>query len=992
MQPIHDAERHFGSSSSFRRHSSISGPIADLESIRSAVTEQGPSGIWDRLVGLVKGIKQGSSPEQNGYELAPKAAEQTPSAKYASYTAEDVVSKLGSSATHGLTASIISSLREDYGYNEFSVSAPEPPLLKFAKSFYESPLILLLCGSALVSAIMGNVDDAVSISIAVVIVLTVGFVQERRSEQSLESLNKLVPHHCHIIRDGKQLHLLANEAVPGDLVTFSTGDRIPADLRILSAADLEVDESSLTGETTTRTKDPAPCAEGTEMAERASIAYMGTLVRNGRGTGIVIATGTQTEFGIIFSMMQDVEERRTPLQHSMDELAKKLSIISFGIIGVICLVGVFQHRPWLDMFTIGVSLAVAAIPEGLPIVTTVTLALGVLRMAKRKAIVKKLHSVEALGSVSVICSDKTGTLTRNEQTVTELYTVDELVFVDPAAPAPPAHVSPALRKTLEVGALCNDASIARDEDGNYVGQATDVALLNVLSVFGLPDPRQTFKRVFERPFSSETKSMAISGTHTTSNANVSHLNGPGRELYHIKGSMDVLLPRCKFYHVADGSTPLLDQNMRSGIASKAQAASTRGLRVLAMAYGNADAIVPSRPSSPMPNNTTDYVDKDKSAHLVFAGFVAMYDPPRKGVADAVAHLQRGGVQVIMITGDGEETALSIAKSLGLRGASNPNGCLTGSALDRMTTVQLSERLGNVSVFARVSPKHKMSIVEAFQARGAVVAMTGDGVNDAPALKMADIGISMGKSGTDVAKEAADVILVDDNFSTILPAVEEGKSIFHNIQNFLSFQLSTAAAALTLITLSTMFGLSNPLNAMQILFINILMDGPPSQSLGVDPVDHAVMRKPPRKKDEPIIDRRIRFRVLFSATIIVVGTLFIYYFALSDDQMSRRDQTMTFTCFVFLDLVSAIQNRGLGCGLTQNRMLMVTVAISFLSQLALVYVPFMQAIFQTEALPMDDLLLLLALAASSFILHESRRRYERTLNQHETYASAVEELA
>jgi P-type Ca2+ transporter type 2C len=312
--------------------------------------------------------------------------------------------------------------------------------------------------------------------------------------------------------------------------------------------------------------------------------------------------------------------------------------------------------------------------------------------------------------------------------------------------------------------------------------------------------RQTFKRVFERPFNSETKSMAVSGTHVTSNANVSHLHGSGRELYHIKGSIDALLPRCKFYHVAEGSTPVLDQKVRSGIASKAQAASTRGLRVLAMAYGNADAIGPSRPPSPMPNNTTDYVDKDKSAHLVFAGFVAMYDPPRKGVADAVAHLQRGGVQVIMITGDGDETALSIAKSLGLRGATNPNACLTGSALDRMTAVQLSERVGNVSVFARVSPKHKMAIVEAFQARGAVVAMTGDGgklffflhslstsvlvahgccdecvaVNDAPALKMADIGVSMGKTGTDVAKEAADVILVDDNFSTILPAVEEGE--------------------------------------------------------------------------------------------------------------------------------------------------------------------------------------------------------------------------
>ncbi|KAI0302439.1 calcium-transporting ATPase [Multifurca ochricompacta] len=993
MQPTPGAQAHFAYSTTLRRHS--------IGNYTFCGNRTGSFSIWNRFLRMVGVEKDDAHLEALGY-IPPSKVEQTPSAKYSTYDADDVVSNFRSSTTHGLTAAIIPSLRQVHGYNEFSVSKPEPLLLKFAKTFYESPLILLLCGSAVVSAIMGNVDDAVSITIAITIVLTVGFVQERRSEKSLEALNKLVPHHCHIIRDGEQTHLLANEVVPGDLVTFTTGDRIPADVRLLAAVDLEIDESSLTGETTTRRKGVAPCASDAEMAERTCIAYMGTLVRNGRGSGIVIATGSQTEFGVIFSMMQEVEERRTPLQRSMDELAKNLSIISFGIIGIICLIGVFQRRPWLDMFTIGVSLAVAAIPEGLPIVTTVTLALGVLRMAKRKAIVKKLHSVEALGSVSVICSDKTGTLTRNEQTVTELYTVDEHVRIDPAAPAPPARVSAALRKTLEVGALCNNASAGRNEDGVHVGQATDVALLNALSTFGFPDPRQTFTRVFERPFSSELKSMAVSGTHATatfSNLGTSQLNGTGREMYYIKGSIDALLPRCKFYHVSEDSTPALDGNMRSVIAGKAQAAATRGLRVLAMAYGYGSvestgpvSSAPSRTSSPVSGSSSGHADKEK-IHLVFAGFVGMFDPPRKGVSDAVSLLQSGGVQVVMITGDAEETALSIARALGLRSATNPNSCLTGAALDRMSAAQLRERVGNVSVFARTSPKHKMAIVEAFQARGAVVAMTGDGVNDAPALKMADIGVSMGKSGTDVAKEAADVILVDDNFSTILPAVEEGKSIFHNIQNFLSFQLSTAAAALTLITLSTMFGLSNPLNAMQILFINILMDGPPSQSLGVDPVDRDVMRKPPRKKDEPIINRRIRWRVIFSASIIVIGTLFVFYFALSDDHnMSRRDQTMTFSSFVFLDLVSAIQNRGLGCGLTQNRMLLITVAISFLSQLGLVYVPFMQKIFQTEALPLDDLLFLFALSASSFALHEGRRRYERMLNQSETYATAMEELA
>ncbi|PCH35653.1 calcium-transporting P [Wolfiporia cocos MD-104 SS10] len=946
-----------------------------------------------------------------------KELHSTPSAVFAHYTVEDTLAHFGVSPDQGLPVASISGLLAAHGYNEFSVEAPESMLVKFAKTVYENPLIILLCGSATVSAVMGNVEDAVSIVVAVLIVLAVGFIQEQRSEQSLQALNKLVPHHCHLIRDGQPLHVLANELVPGDMVTFTTGDRVPADIRLVTAVDLEIDESSLTGETHARRKDVAPCKAELDtvpespfvnghmavdtthapaaLADRTCIAYMGTLVRNGRGSGVVVATGTQTEFGVIFSMMQDIEEKRTPLQMSMDELAKKLSVLSFAVIGVICVIGLLQKRPWLDMFTIGVSLAVAAIPEGLPIVTTVTLALGVLRMSNRKAIVKKLHSVESLGSVSVICSDKTGTLTKNEQTVMEIYAVDELVYSDTSGPIPPPHhISSAVRKTLTVGALCNNAILK--EDGAYVGQSTDVALLSVMSVFGMADPRQDFTRRSELSFSSERKYMSVSGTHgpTVSAVNGSALKETNRDVYYIKGSIDAILDRCRFYYVSEDSTPALDANTRNVILAQAQAIASRGLRVIAVAYGfgtvemyDASASTPpTRVSTPAPGNPL-------KPNLIFVGFQAMLDPPRKGVADAIGLLQNGGIHVVMITGDAEETALSIARALGLRvGARDNSGCLTGQAIDRMSKTQLMERVGGVSVFARATPKHKMAIVEAFQARGAVVAMTGDGVNDAPALKMADIGVSMGKSGTDVAKEAADVILVDDNFSTILPAIEEGKSIFHNIQNFLSFQLSTAVAAIALITTSTFFGLDNPLNAMQILFINILMDGPPSQSLGVDPVDPQVMRRPPRKKNDPIISKQLVYRVLFSATIIVVGTMYIYLFAISDDDMSRREQTMTFTCFVLLDLVSAVQNRGLSCGLFQNRMLVVTISMSFLTQLTLVYVPFMQSIFQTEALSGTDISRLLFIAGLSFGLHEGRRRYERSLNAANTYAAATEEMA
>ncbi|KAL0569574.1 High affinity Ca2+/Mn2+ P-type ATPase-like protein [Marasmius crinis-equi] len=999
LTPTADAGSHFAYSTTLRRH--------HVEDSAEVLLAHEAQGLWDKVLGWFNGT--GEQKSQDVEERIPlqhrKREQDTPSAKFAHTSIEDTIAYYRTDPTQGLHQSSITPLLQTHGYNEFSVATPEPVLIKFIKTIYENPLILLLCGSATVSAVMGNIDDAVSITVAVLIVLTVGFVQERRSEKSLEALNKLVPHHCHVIRSGQTHHILANELVPGDLVSFSTGDRIPADIRIISAADLEIDESSLTGETEARRKgvDAQPWANGglpngmgsgepAALADRACIAYMGTLVRNGRASGIVIATGSSTEFGAIFELMSSVEEKRTPLQLSMDELAKKLSILSFGVIGIICLIGVWQQRSWLDMFTIGVSLAVAAIPEGLPIVTTVTLALGVLRMSKRKAIVKKLHSVESLGSVSVICSDKTGTLTKNEQTVTEGYTVDEFVKLDPSSDRflsqtsdQDLQISSALRKTIEIGAICNNAVIIRNDDGRtVVGQGTDVALINVVdavkmgSVQGQTDLRDGFNRTGEKPFSSEHKWMAVSGTYP---------GAPQTELYYTKGSIEAVLERCKFYYVNDGSTPGLDANIKSAILGRAKGVAARGLRVIGMAYGygNANANIPSNYNTPTHSNGpsrahTPVPDKD---NLVFTGFLAMYDPPRKGVPDSIGLLQSGGVQVVMITGDAEPTALSIARQLGLRVGTGHGHehdrayCLTGKEIDSMSRAQLRERVGSVTVFARTTPRHKMAIVEAFQSRGEVVAMTGDGVNDAPALKVADIGVSMGKSGTDVAKEAADVILVDDNFSTILFAVEEGKSIFYNIQNFLSFQLSTAAAALTLITLSTMLGLSNPLNAMQILFINILMDGPPSQSLGVDPVDPSIMRKPPRRKDAPIITQRVLYRVLFSASMIVLGTLFIYVFALSDDRMSKREQTMTFTCFVFLDLVSAIQNRGINCGLTENRMLVTTVSISAITQLCLIYVPLMQSVFQTAALSFNDLSVLLLLAGASFTLHEMRRRWERT---------------
>ncbi|GAA5998595.1 hypothetical protein JCM5350_005059 [Sporobolomyces pararoseus] len=770
-----------------------------------------------------------------------------------------------------------------------------------------------------------------------------------------------------MIRNGQKTTQLANVLVPGDLVTFHTGDRIPADLRLTQAHGLEIDESSLTGETKPVKKQTEAISPsggigigGLPISERNNIAFMGTLVRNGRGEGIVVGTGKQSEFGVVFSMMQDVEEKKTPLQISMDELAKRLSAISFGVIGMICLIGVFQHRSWLDMFTIGVSLAVAAIPEGLPIVVTVTLALGVLRMSKRNAIVKKLPSVETLGSVSVICSDKTGTLTTNVMTVTKAYTVDRGVFEIDHAP-PMLSPEDSRSQMFLIGNLCNHAHADR---GKYHGQATEVALMNAVIAVGLNDQRKFFTRKSEVAFSSETKSQSVTGTFTHASSNP--------ETTYLSGALEPVLSRCRSYLRSDGSTAALDSSVLKNVQAKAIELASSGLRVVAMASG--------------PNPEA----------LTFAGFQGMMDPPRPGVESAISRLAAGGIQVVMITGDSEQTAVAIAKQLGIRttsaggGGGARTGVLTGKEIDTMSQRQLTDRIGGVTVFARTTPRHKMAIIEAYQSRGAVVAMTGDGVNDAPALRMADIGVSMGRGGTDVAKEAADVILVDDNFATLLPAVEEGKGIFVNIQNFLCFQLSTAVAALSLITLSTAFGLPNPLNPMQILFINVIMDGPPSQSLGVDPVDRDAMKRPPRPKNAPIITQKLMFRVGFSASMIILGVLFVLARELGDGSDLARDQTMTFTSFVFLDLASALQNRGLNVPLLQgniNKMLLLAVSVSFLVQLSLIYIPFLQSVFQTQALSMRDLTVLLVLGGCSMSIHEWRRRWERRTAQEEAWSSA-----
>ncbi|XRM37787.1 High affinity Ca2+/Mn2+ P-type ATPase-like protein, variant 2 [Aspergillus tubingensis] len=1002
----------------------------------------------------------------------------TSTSTYSLLDPQETAERLQTSLVHGLNPAEAEVRLAQEGPNELPHEEPEPIWLRFLKQFKET-LILLLLASAAISFFMGNYDDAVSITLAVTIVVTVGFVQEYRSEKSLEALSRLVPHHAHLIRDvplngppvagtippapGAEMELQelrskspsistavkasttvpATELVPGDLVLFTVGDRIPADIRITAATDLSIDESNLTGENEPVVKypdairspkhlpshspnivspprspfydAPASGAVGADIRlnEQHNIAFMGTLVRSGYGQGIVIGTGAKTEFGSISASLQEIESPRTPLQLSMDRLGQELSYISFGVIGLIVLIGLIQGRKLLEMFTIGVSLAVAAIPEGLPIIVTVTLALGVLRMAKRGAIMRRLPSVETLGSVNVVCSDKTGTLTLNHMTVTKMWHFDcpepFEVHNDISSLTP----GPAARTVLRIGNIANNARLSRvhanspasassaavlsstDDRASgsvrsrWVGQPTDVAILDLLDTFGEDDVRERISaRVAETPFSSERKWMGVIIGNGTSGDNVAY----------IKGALEQVLTRCDTYLTKDGREVILDEPRRQSIRHAAEHMAAEGLRVLAFASGavrdtSRGRAFGSRSGTPV-SKSSQSDDDDRYNGLVFAGLVGMNDPPRKDVHKSIRRLMAGGVRVIMITGDAETTAVAIAKKLGMPVSDAPGSrpVMNGHEIDRMSTQELAQAISSTSVFARTSPDHKMKIVRALQSRGDVVAMTGDGVNDAPALKKADIGISMGKLGTDVAKEAADMILTDDDFSTILRAIEQGKGIFYNIQNFITFQLSTSVAALSLVLLSTTLGFKNPLNAMQILWINILMDGPPAQSLGVEPVDPSIMNRPPRPRNARVLTRPLVQRVLTSAMMIMLGTLAIYIHEMGDADdtanpgvhsrvVTAHDTTMTFTCFVLFDMFNALTCRSEGksvlrgeISLFGNKMFNYAVLGSLAGQACVIYLPFLQRIFQTEPLGFGHLFRLVCISSTVFWVDEARKYY------------------
>ncbi|XP_076274414.1 secretory pathway calcium atpase isoform X2 [Rhynchophorus ferrugineus] len=870
-----------------------------------------------------------------------------------------VAERLEVDVSKGISWQEATQRRQICGYNEFTVSVEDPPWKKYLEQF-RNPLILLLLASAVVSGAMQQLDDAISITVAIIIVVTVAFVQEYRSEKSLQELTKLVPPSCRCLREGTPDTFLARELVPGDVVILDVGDRVPADLRLFEAVDLLIDESSFTGETEACRKNvDSVLRPNGAHSSNTNIAFMGTLVRAGNGKGIVVSTGTNSEFGSVFKMMLEEKAPKTPLQKSMDSLGAQLSFYSFGIIAVIMLIGWWQGKVLLEMFQIGVSLAVAAIPEGLPIVVTVTLALGVMRMAKRKAIVKKLPTVETLGCVNVICSDKTGTITRNEMTATVLVTSDGYIAELTGAGYNdhgqvllhkcdyPDKARDSVASLLEVGAVANNAVINNEV---LMGQPTEGALLAAAMKHGMYNVSDRYVRLQEYPFSSEQKMMAVQC--------VSKYDSDKQEIFFAKGALEKILPKCTEYSV-NGTVQTMTDNKKSEFQAECHEIAKKGLRVIALAKGNT------------------------LNELVYMGIVGICDPPRPMVREAINLLTESGVQVKMVTGDAMDTAVAIAQSIGLQ--TLPANVLSGEQLDSFSETELDAAVPAATVFYRVSPKNKLSIVKSLQRSGYIVGMTGDGVNDGVALKKADIGIAMGKNGTDVCKEAADMILVDDDFYTIIAAIEEGKSIFHNIRNFVGFQLSTSIAALALVALATIMDIPNPLNAMQILWINIIMDGPPAQSLGVEPVTDDVVKQKSRDTKEPMITKKLIVNVLLSAIFIVAGTLWVFNKEMTENGVTARDTTMTFTCFVFFDMWNALSYRSqtksvFQIGLFSNTFFLVAVGLSVLGQLLVVYVPPLQGIFQTEALTAWDIAFLTGLTSTVWIFSEIKKLIEQFLEQ------------
>jgi Ca2+-transporting ATPase len=899
------------------------------------------------------------------------------------HSTQETAELLKTHLRQGLTAGEAQERLAQYGPNELQ-ERPRPTFWHMLIAQFKEFLVLILIVSAIVSFFLGEYVEAVAIMTIVVLNAVLGVVQESKAEEALAALQKMAAPEAGAVRDGHVLTLPARELVPGDLVILETGNYVPADVRLLEAINLRIEEASLTGESVPVEKNATGVLPPqAPLGDRHNMAYMGTLVSYGRGRGLVIATGMHTQFGLIAEMIQSVEEEQSPLQAKLEQLGKWLGVGCLAVCAIVFGVGMWEGRPALEMFLTAVSLAIAAVPEGLPAVVTICLALGMQQMIRRHALIRKLPAVETLGSATAICSDKTGTLTQNEMTAVQAYADSTLLDITGEGYRPEGELReedgqraelrwyPAMRPLLQGGLLCSDAHLERTESDNggepiwrIVGDPTEGALVVGAAKADLWRERveQELPRVAEIPFDSERKRMTtihrvLLGDTESKEIAVLDLQTP--YVAYVKGAPDVVIDLCS--HITeDGRVWPLDGARRERILEINEALASNARRVLGIAYRPLDELPP--------NPTSEEVEQE----LIFVGLVGMIDPARPEAKEAIGVARRAGIRTIMITGDYPNTAAAIAREIGL--IRHGDAVLSGADIDQLSDEEFAAEVERTQVYARVSPQHKVRIVEALRRQGHVVAMTGDGVNDAPALKRADIGVAMGITGTDVSKETADMVLTDDNFASIVAAVEEGRIIYANIRKFVYYLLSCNMGEIFTIFLATLFRWDLPLTAIQLLWLNLLTDGAPALALGLEAGEPDIMRQPPRAPDEPVVNRPMRRDIAVQTVAITAATLGAFLIGKQwfPNNLAAA-QTMAFATLSTSELLRAYTARSerysvFRIGLWSNKVMQMSVAASIALLLAVIYVPFLDPIFNTtflgirEWLAMAPLILLPATTA------------------------------
>ena len=863
----------------------------------------------------------------------------------------------------GLSQEEVQKRLQQYGLNELQKEKGTSPIRMFFEQFTDILMVILLIATAL-TLWMGEIVDAIVIMTIVLATAILGFVEEFRSEKAVEALKKMTAPTATVLRGGKELKIPTSEIVPGDVILLYTGDKVPADARLIEAINLKIDEAALTGESSPASKNIAVCAEETSLNDRRNMAFTGTIVVYGRGKAVATSTGMNTEFGKIAKMVQMTVEEQTPLEKRTQSIGKLIGILSVVICLGVGAIGVIEGRNPIDMILWGISLAVAAVPEALPAIVTGALAVGMYRMAKVNTIVKKLPAVETLGCTSVICSDKTGTLTKGEMTVQRVYVDDQLIKVSGVGYEPAGEFlaenqkidskNEDLRMLLTTAMLCNDAKLEKDtatERWVIKGDPTEGALIVAAAKTGLwkEELEKEQPRIAEIPFSSETKRMTTV-----------HVVSGKKKIAYMKGAPEIVLEKCTRV-LAGGKVSKLTENGRSGILKINEAMARQALRNLGFAFRE------------LPE-TVDTFDEKIEKDFVFVGIMGMIDPPREEVKEAIYTCRKAGISVVMVTGDHKLTAVAVAKELNLLGENDEQGkVLTGEELEKLSDEQLASIVENVVIYARVSPEHKMRIIKAWKAKGRIVAMTGDGVNDAPALKMSDIGIAMGITGTEVTKEAADMVITDDNFASIVKAAKEGREIYDNIKKYLTYLLrcnvmeilvmfiavtSVPYLAKILSPGSVAQSISDATIALtpaQLLWVNLSTDGLPAMALGIDPGDPDIMNRKPRDPEESVFTLDVKLYLSLVPVLMAALLLFGYFFYRPWEGASQllEARTQLLTAMILMELANAISARSLKhpvwkVGIFKNRFLWYAVLASFLLQLAVLYVPGLNSAFNVTA--------------------------------------------